>query len=81
MRIKEYREQKKQYQSEAEKFSQCEKEKLKKQKHRLAKKQEKNNLRTLDTDLSYQTPPAFGKAISRVSRKLPNSPRKKNYCN
>ena len=38
MRIKEYRGQKKQYQSEAEKFSQCEKEKLKKQKHRLAKK-------------------------------------------
>ena len=38
MRIKEYRGQKKQYQSEAERFSQCEKEKLKKQKHRLAKK-------------------------------------------
>ena len=56
IRIKEYREKKKQYQSEAEKLSQCEKEKLRKQKYRLAKKQEKNNLATLDTYLSYQTP-------------------------
>ena len=31
----------------------------------------------LDTSLSYQTPQACRKAISRVSRKLPNSPRKK----
>ena len=32
---------------------------------------------TLDTHLFYQTSQAFGKATSRVSWKLPNSPRKK----
>ena len=77
IRIKEYREKKKKYQSEAEKLSQCEREKSRKQKYRLAKKLEKNNLTTLDTHLSYKTPQALGKAISRVSQKLPNSPRKK----
>ena len=77
IRIKEYKEKKKKYQSEAEKLSQHEKEKLRKQKYRLAKKLEKNNLTTLDTHLSYKTPQALGKAISRVSQKLPSSPRKK----
>ena len=76
IRIKEYRGKKKQYQSEAEKLSQHEKEKLKKQKYRLTKKLEKNYLTTLDTHLSYKTPQTSGKAISRASRKLPNSPRK-----
>ena len=41
IRIKEYREKKKKYQSEAEKLSQHEKRKLRKQKYRLAKKLEK----------------------------------------
>ena len=50
---------------------------MRKQKYRLAKKLEKNNLTTLDTHLSYKTPQALGKAISRVSQKLPSSPRKK----
>ena len=50
---------------------------MRKQKYRLAKKLEKNNFTTLDTHLSYKTPQALGKAISRVSQKLPSSPRKK----
>ena len=48
IRIKEYREKKKKYQSEAEKLSQHEKRKLRKQKYKLAKKLEKNNLTALD---------------------------------
>ena len=43
IRIKEYREKKKKYQSEAEKLSKHEKEKLRMQKYRLAKKLKKKN--------------------------------------
>ena len=80
IRIKEYREKKKQYQSEAEKLSQHEKEKLRKQKNRLAKKQEKKYFDNIRYPFVLSNFTSFRKGYFKSILEATQFSKKKNCC-